>query len=214
MTTPIKQTKDTKTALLENAELLFLARGFENVSIRQITERSDANVAAINYHFKGKTNLYREVLTRRLDKITAEKLALLDETVNRKPAASLEQLISAYVRSHFDSHLASTDSERLLQLIYHEMGPDAIAGDLVAERLVIPIHLAFQKAILKICPELDERHVSYCISSIMGQILHFIRAREALKIVRGPEHNPSFIDDAIQHITQFSLRGIRSNYHV
>lgn len=214
MTTQTKQTKGTKAALLENAEQLFLAQGFQNVSIRQITESCDANVAAINYHFNGKTNLYREVLTRRLDKITTEKLALLDQLVNRKPTVSLEQLISTYVRSHFDSHLASADSERLLQLIYHEMGPDAIAGDLVAERLVIPIHRAFQAAILRICPELDEMHVSCCISSIMSQILHFIRAREVLRSLRKPSQKETFIEDAIHHITHFSLRGIRSNHHV
>jgi AcrR family transcriptional regulator len=57
-----KQNKDTRALLLKHAEELFLAHGFEGVSIRQITEASGANVAAVNYHFNGKTNLYREVL--------------------------------------------------------------------------------------------------------------------------------------------------------
>ena len=69
-----RQNKDTRALLLKHAEALFLAHGFEGVSIRQITEASDANVAAVNYHFNGKTNLYREVLAQRLEGITLEKL--------------------------------------------------------------------------------------------------------------------------------------------
>lgn len=214
MNTPTLQPKDTRTALLERAEPLFLAHGYEGVSIRQITDAAGANVAAINYHFNGKMNLYREVLARRMDEIVREKLALLAKLDEQMPTASLEQILETYVRSYFDSHLTSPDNDRLLQVIYREMGPDAVASDLVATRLVTPIHKAFQKIILKACPELGENHVSYCISSIMGQVLHFIRSRDVMKNIRNPDQNPSYIEYAIHHITQFSLRGIGSHHHV
>ncbi len=213
MKTQTDQPKDTRAALLECAEELFFTHGFDGVSIRQITDATGANVAAINYHFNGKTNLYREVLAQRLDVITRDKLALLNELDEQQPAADLEQILRSYIRSYFDSHLSSPDSDRYLQIIYREMAPDAIANDLVADRLVIPIHQAFQKIILKACPDLDENHVSRCISSITGQVLHFIRAREILSAIRTPEQNQTFIEDTVQHITQFSLRGIGSKGH-
>ena len=65
--------KDTRAALLESATSLFLANGFESVSIRQITMASGSNVASVNYHFSDKTGLYREVLASLLDGITREK---------------------------------------------------------------------------------------------------------------------------------------------
>ena len=199
--------------MLKHAEALFLAHGFEGVSIRQITEASDANVAAVNYHFNGKTSLYREVLKQRLDSITLDKLALLKDLDEQRPAATIEQILHSYIYSYFDAHFSSPDSDRLLQIIYREMAPDAVAGDLVAERLVIPIQQAFQKIIMKTCPELNGDHISRCISSITGQVLHFIRAREVLKGIRSEEQNQTFIEDTVQHITQFSLRGIRSQNH-
>jgi AcrR family transcriptional regulator len=205
--------KDTRTALLESAARLFLARGFEAVSIRQITQACDANVAAVNYHFNGKTNLYREVLARQLDQITRDKLAMLKELAEQQPAADLAQIVATYVRNYFESQFASPDSDRLLQIIYREMGPDAIASDLVTTRLVAPIHQAFLETILKCCPHLDGNHVSRCISSITGQVLHFIRARAILQSLRSPAQNQTFIEDAIDHITRFSLRGIGSNQH-
>jgi len=208
-----RQNKDTRALLLKHAETLFLAHGFEGVSIRQITEASDANVAAVNYHFNGKTNLYREVLAQRLEGITLEKLTLLKNLEEQRPAATIEQILHSYIYSYFDAHFSSPDSDRLLQIIYREMAPDAVAGDLVAERLVIPIQQAFQKIIMKTCPELNGDHISRCISSITGQVLHFIRAREVLKGIRSEEQNQTFIEDTVQHITQFSLRGIRSQNH-
>jgi AcrR family transcriptional regulator len=214
MKNPKAHLKDTRTVLLECAEKLFLVHGYEGVSIRQITDAAGANVAAINYHFNGKMNLYREVLAQRLDKIAREKLALLAELDARTPAVSLEQLMDSYVRSYFDSQLTSPDSDRLLQIIYREMGPDAVASDLVATRLVTPVHKAFQKIIMKTCPQLNENFVSYCVSSIMGQILHFIRSRDVLKSLRTTGQNQPFIEEAIIHITHFSLRGIGSTQHV
>ncbi len=210
MKTHSKQPKDTRTALLEYAEKLFLAHGFEGVSIRQITDAAGANVAAVNYHFNGKINLYREILAQRLDEITCEKLALLKELDEQQPAADLEQILDAFIRSYFDLLTASPDSDRLLQIIYREMGPDAVVGDLVATRLAIPIHQTFLKTILRACPDLDKDHASYCISSIIGQVLHFIRSREILKDIRSPDQNQTFVKNAVHHITQFSLRGIGS----
>jgi AcrR family transcriptional regulator len=205
--------KDTRTALLESAGALFLAYGFEGVSIRQITEAAGSNVAAINYHFNGKTNLFREVLTQRLDEITHEKLAILQELDKQQPAAGLKQILEAYIRSFFGS-LASPDNDRLMQIIYREMGPDAVASDLVATRLIVPINQAVQKSILKTCPDLDKDHVSHCVSSITGQVLHFIRARDILKKIRNSDQNHAFIENTVHHITHFSLRGIGSNHHV
>ncbi len=208
-----KQPKDTRTALLDCAGELFLTQGFESVSIRQITEAAGTNVAAINYHFNGKTNLFREILGQRLDEIAFDKMAILKELDEQQPTASLEQILNTYIHSYFDSLQTSSDIDRLHLIIYREMGPDAVASDVVASRLVMPIHQAFQETLLKARPDLDENHASFCASSITGQVLHFIMAREILKAILTPEQNQTFIENTVQHITNFSLRGIGSNQH-
>ena len=207
------QIPDTRSALLKSAEALFLAHGFAGVSVRQITMACGANVASINYHFNGKTNLFREVLATRLDEITHSKLALLKQLDQQRPAATLEEILKAYIRSFFEDHLSSPDSDRLMQTIYREMGPDAVASDLVANQLVVPINHAFKKSILQAAPELDAHHVSFCVSSITGQVLHFIRGRDILRRMRSPGRNRTFIEDVIDHITQFSLQGLGRNQH-
>jgi AcrR family transcriptional regulator len=205
--------KDTRAALMESATKLFLANGFENVSIRQITMASGSNVASVNYHFSDKTGLYREVLANLLDSITREKLALLEKLEQQKPPARVEDVLKTYIRSFFDA-LSSPDSDRLMQTIYREMGPDAVTGDLVATRLILPINQAFKALLLKVCPELGEKKASFCVSSITGQVLHFIRSRDILRGIHSPTQNQTFIEDVIEHITQFSLQGLGSSQHV
>lgn len=53
---------DTRSKLIETATELFATKGFGSVSIRDVTEAAQINVAAISYYFKGKEGLYQEVV--------------------------------------------------------------------------------------------------------------------------------------------------------
>ena len=75
---PSRTTGDTKTRLLDAAEALFIDAGYEAMSMRLITARADANLAAVNYHFGGKDALIHAMLTRRLDGLNQNRLALLE----------------------------------------------------------------------------------------------------------------------------------------
>jgi AcrR family transcriptional regulator len=48
--------------ILKNAVRLFAERGYEATSIRTLAAKARVNQAAINYHFKTKDGLYREIL--------------------------------------------------------------------------------------------------------------------------------------------------------
>jgi len=97
-----------------------------------------------------------------------------------------------------------------LQIIYHEISPDALALDLVTSELIIPIHKALHQSIKASQPDLPEQFVSRCISSIAGQILHFIRFRDIIMGYSNITSEQQFIDEMTEHITTFSLQGIGS----
>ena len=67
----------TKDRILDAAESLFMEHGFEATSLRSITAAADVNLAAVNYHFGSKEELFQAVLTRRLDPMNQERLDLL-----------------------------------------------------------------------------------------------------------------------------------------
>ena len=59
--------RETRDRLLQASEQLFAARGFRDVTVRDICRAARANVAAVNYHFGDKLGLYREVLQVAID---------------------------------------------------------------------------------------------------------------------------------------------------
>src|SRR5260221_14587037 len=67
----------TKDRILDAAEALFMEHGFEATSLRAITAAGDVNLAAVNYHFGTKEELFQAVLTRRLDPMNQDRVALL-----------------------------------------------------------------------------------------------------------------------------------------
>ncbi|OQY59773.1 MAG: hypothetical protein B6245_04910 [Desulfobacteraceae bacterium 4572_88] len=57
-----KDSEKTKKKLIEAAGQLFAERGFSSVTVRDIAQKADANLSALNYHFRFKEALYSEVL--------------------------------------------------------------------------------------------------------------------------------------------------------
>lgn len=52
----------TRAALLDAAERLFLAKGYERVSVRAVNAAAGMNPAAVHYHFGTKEDLVAELL--------------------------------------------------------------------------------------------------------------------------------------------------------
>jgi AcrR family transcriptional regulator len=55
-----KPAGDTRERLLDEASKAFSESGFRNTTVAEICRRAGANIAAVNYHFGSKEELYRE----------------------------------------------------------------------------------------------------------------------------------------------------------
>ena len=55
-----KQTGRTQARLLESAAAVFAEKGYRDATVAEICKRAEANVAAVNYYFRSKENLYVE----------------------------------------------------------------------------------------------------------------------------------------------------------
>jgi AcrR family transcriptional regulator len=70
-------TDDTRTAILNAAERLYAARGFSDVTMRDIVTEADVNLGAVNYHFGSKDDLIAELFISRSLVINRERLKSL-----------------------------------------------------------------------------------------------------------------------------------------
>ena len=92
----------SRRAILDAAEELFSARGYDGASLGEIGRRAGTSSALPAYFFGGKDGLYHAVLERllvereeRLDPLAANAAALLERT--GEPRAALEILIDGYI---------------------------------------------------------------------------------------------------------------------
>ena len=86
--------EDIQEQILDAAEVLFSEKGFSNTSIRDITEKANCNLAAVNYHFHGKKNLYVNVFRRRMSFLAEQRISRLEKKFSEKDfQMNLESLI-------------------------------------------------------------------------------------------------------------------------
>jgi AcrR family transcriptional regulator len=81
-----------KDRILDAAERLFARHGFYGVSVRDITEAADVDVALVSYHFGGKRELFAAVFQRRAEQLNPERLAML-ENVRRNALPGTPTLV-------------------------------------------------------------------------------------------------------------------------
>ena len=110
---------ETRDRLLDEAERLFADRGFEATSVRDITAAAGANLAAVNYHFGGKDNLYREVFRRRLAEVREQRLAAVREAA-AAPDATLEGIVRRFTVAVLEPFVDVREGVRFTQLIVRE----------------------------------------------------------------------------------------------
>ena len=92
--------KPARDAILDSAEMLFGERGFNGASLRQITEKAGVNLAAVNYYFRSKEDLYRQVVIRRVRPINEQRLILLTqaEQLAGDQAVPLRAILDTFIR--------------------------------------------------------------------------------------------------------------------
>ncbi len=86
----------TEEKIKKTALTLFLERGFERTSIREIASKAKINIALLNYYFRSKENLFDSIFSGLLGKHTPVLQDILET------ALPLEEKIEVYVDKYID----------------------------------------------------------------------------------------------------------------
>ena len=206
-----------KQQLLEAAEHLFSERGFDAISVRDITKLAKANVAAVNYHFGDRENLVLLVISRIADPVTEERMARM-ESVEKKwsgKAAPLEEILGALVRplvtAKRKSVLPETMHHRLLGRVF-SLQPEAWP-ELSAERMRQATD-RFLRALGKSLPTVPAEDLVWRMHFIMGGMAHM------LLLDPRPDKTPKAqtaavgLDVRIGRFIRFAAAGLREGVEV
>ena len=197
---------ETYDRLLEVAARLFAARGFKDVTIREICRAARANVAAVNYHFGDKLGLYREVLNKAIETMQATTEAARQAGTGREA----EQKLRAYIKVFLERTAAQSGDSWIHQLMLREMADPTPAIELVFEQVIRP-RVAYLSEIVAEVLNIDanDAQVLRSVMSIQSQCHAAMPNPLSKRLMRDLAADAAF-DDLAEHIAQFSLGGLNA----
>lgn len=197
--------RETRQRLIDSAARLFAERGFAKVTVREICKTARANVAAVNYHFSGKKGLYEEIVQSAIRTMhgTTEEIQKAGE--GRPP----EEQLRIFVRIFLTRVVQARDGW-IHRFMAHELTDPTPALDLVIKQVIKP-RMAYLGSV--IAALLDTRHtdprVELCVMSVQAQCLILLNDKIANRI-HPVQITPKRLDQLAEHITTFSLAGIKA----
>src|SRR5689334_2358287 len=205
---------DTKTRILDAAEAQFMEHGFEATSLRGLTSAAGVNLAAVNYHFGSKEELFQAVLTRRLDPMNQERIELLDRMEKEAPgrAPSVERILFAMLipalRLARDERRGGKNFLRLLGRAYADPAP-FIRHFLSAQyaEMISRYKEAFHRAL----PHLSRQELTWRLHFVMGALSYTLAATDALKLFTQVTAVEKDNDELlIQRLAPFLVAGLKA----
>lgn len=201
-------TKDTtRDKILAAASDEFSANGYEKTTVRDICARADVNVAAVNYHFRDKQNLFYMVLSHWMDEFV--KTSGIHEILASEDAP--EEKVRAYIHAELAYICKENDPEGVqlhrTRLILQELSSEGHDPDIfrsqrdVEERLFYPI---IEQLIDNGDPEVV-RHA--CISASSIATHYFLMALADPNFILQTRKDLEFMTD---FLTTFALGGLKA----
>ena len=182
---PDATSADTKTRILDAAEHLFMEHGFEATSLRQLTTAASVNLAAVNYHFGSKDELFQAVLTRRLDPMNQERIDLLAKMERESTGrpVSCEKILFAMLipalKLARDEKRGGKNFLRLLGRAYADPAPfirhflSAQYAEMIGR---------YKEAFLRALPNLSRQELTWRLHFVMGALSYTLAGTDALKL--------------------------------
>ena len=199
----------TKERILDTAEVLFAQKGYQAVSVREITSTAECNLAAVNYHFGNKENLYLEVFRSRWVPRAVRVRESFSKAVAGQTSLSVPTVVRAVAQAFVEGPLSDEERLRHSQLMTREMTQPTKAFELVAQQVIEPFFKEVGEKLSSVLRnEMGQEQMLLNIFSIFSMVLYFNFARVAVSRLTGNHYDTAFRARLVEQITQFSLKGL------
>lgn len=196
----------TRSKLLHAAGDVFAEVGYHAATVREISRRAGANVAAVNYHFGDKLELYTAVLRETMQGPSLEAVRI---ALNRQ--APPEETIAEVIKAMLARICSGDNRDRRWRLMMHELSQPTPAMSRVVDETSRPLFDRLCELVgSMIGLPRDHEKTRLCTNSIVGQVVLYAHWRPVLaKIWPELKMTPAQVARIAQHITEFSLAYLR-----
>ena len=181
MTKPLNKDQDHNIArnnLMRAALRLFVAKGYEGASTREICDAAAVNLSAIRYYFNDKAGLYRAVFTEPLE---------IMQAFNNKHSyrhLPLDQALDGFFRDFLAPFTMSEDINLVMKLHFREMVEPTGAWQETIEAEIKPLHQALVDVLLEHLrlPKID-LDIQRLAFSIIGMGVHLFVGQDVVTAI-------------------------------
>ena len=213
----LKPPHETRTRILDAAEELFMQHGFEGTSMRQLTAKAGANLAAVNYHFGSKNALVEAVFRRRLDPMNTARIAEL-ERLEREAAGrplSPEQIIHAFIGASLhmieDTKSGGRNFIRLLGRTYTD--PQKPIRALIGQ-LYAPAMERYKAAFARALPQMPAEELVWRMHFMFGTLAYTLAATDTVQLIAGCKAEDRYDSQLLEgRLAAFLVAGLLAPLH-
>jgi len=191
---------ETRAAILDAAESLFIEMGYVGSSLRAIASRAGVNLASAHYHFGSKAGLLGAVVHARVGPINDERARGLARLLRENPNPDVESILAVFV-APLANDGAPEKLPRLIARLYGE--PEAVARPLL-EREFGPTARRFLAALESALPAVAPAVVAARFHFVVGAMVHML----SFEHLPGVERRGLSNADRLAELVAFSASGM------
>ena len=192
---------------------LFFSNGLDGVTIRNLTDRAGANMAAINYHFGSKDQLTLSIFREIARKSACARHALLDELEEKCSAAArppnIQEIIETFVAPYLDESNPRSGVLLAQMIIKHRAKPSSWTKAVVREELD-ELAMRYIGLLHEAAPHLTSKAIHWRYHLMVGALvlaLSDVASGNRMARLSGDAITPSDMRSMRQEIINFLVAG-------
>ena len=204
---------ETRKQILEAAWNLFAEKGFEDVSVRDVTNEAGVNLASVSYHFGGKEGLIQETVKLCMNPINEYRIKLLDAELQKYKSLGkipLDRIMHALLRPTVIPEECGVSSELMLRLVARYLIESDYTIPSVSQNLYTDVFRSFATALLQHFPHLSAPQIIKRIVFISGSVIYYHGlGRKAMQLSAGSNEDVGEVDREImlRDVIDFAIHG-------
>jgi TetR/AcrR family transcriptional regulator, regulator of cefoperazone and chloramphenicol sensitivity len=200
----IRQSGETRENILEAACRLFAENGYRGTTVAMICRTAQVNIAAVNYHFGSKENLYQRAWRHAHDQLLIKIPPDGGTASDRPPGERLRGRIRAGLQRAMLGDVVE------FRIVRNEMANPTGLLRQVIDDAIRPIRQATQAILRELLgPQATDLDVELCEVYVIAPLMHVLHHRQAEKHEGlAPIFREELLEAMADHFTAFALAGI------
>ncbi len=199
----------TRDDILDAAEEIFAAHGYEGTSLRDIGTRANINAALIQYYFGSKAGLYKAIFVSRGGALVEERLKLIDALDRRTGSpATVDEILRAFLIPFFTPDQRGSKRAAFIRLqsrLHHE--PAEVTQALRTQVYQESIERCIA-ALRRALPDIDPKIIYWRMTFVIGAYVYAISDFNRLNVISHGECDPNDRMEALQQLITFLAGGL------